>query len=161
MKKRTTGNPYILGLTDRKPLPIVVLVPDPVTLQTVCGIVIFAVLACWNVLERRNYAPKRLVDSVASNRGAVETFMKKIDDRVLAVEAAEEKRRLENVGVHRQFVDLLEQQDDILERIDTKRRRADASLTRLQAKQGNGGEPQVDVNDVDQVRALARSTGRL
>jgi len=123
--------------------------------------VILTALACWNVLAIRRSPPEKLLGSFDKLHREVAELSADVVKRVLAIETNEAARAVSAERLKSEFVELLEQQDDVLERIDTKRRRVDASESRAQRRGGNGQVATEIPVDVDAARTFARSQGMM
>ena len=130
---------------------------------TLAGVIfaVFLALACWNVLSMRRSGPHKLLAAFAAECKSVAKMLDAFERRVVSIEVNEESRRVAAVKLQREFMELIEQQDDVLERIDTKRRRIDASESRRARREEVGQDPQSDVTSLDSVRASARAQGLL
>ena len=132
---------------------------EPLQPFLAAGILSFlGVLAAWNVLERRRYAPKALLKSFEELSAGCEGTLKSFSSTLKAVVDGEENRRLEAVKLRREFLDLIDQEEEVLGRIDTKNRRIQSAEARAQ-KREHGNGPQVVMTD-DDLLASIRSTIR-
>ncbi len=121
----------------------------------------FAILAAWNVLERRRYAPKALEKSVRQRCDKLAGMVIEFEATLGNVVAAEEGRRLENVKLRREFLDLIDQEEDVLGRIDTKNRRIQSAEARARQREGGGNGAEIVELDgaglLEQIRASMRA----
>ena len=130
-------------------------VPDWLNL-TLLGVL--AVGTSWNAVITIRNGPipfeKTVHRKLTEFAEVLDTGLGKINECV----DAEAERAISAQRVKNELVKLIEEQDDLLERVDTKRRRIDASEARARKKL-EPPEPEFDPSDLAACRQLARRHG--
>lgn len=124
---------------------------------------LLAACACWNVLVMRKTGPVTLLKRCDELTEFVGIKLTSFERRVAEMEASDAIRAVSAQKLKSEFIDLLDQQDEVLERTDQKRRRIDAAESRASKREQlvPGGTPAYDPNDVNAVRAMARANGMI
>lgn len=121
------------------------------------------ILAAWNVVERRRYAPKALSNSFEKLSAGCEGTLKRFGTTLQTVVDSEENRRLESIKLKREFLDLIDQEEEVLGRIDTKNRRIQSAEARAEARQTRANGSQMESGQpgslLDEIRADMRARG--
>lgn len=116
----------------------------------------FVLVSCSHVLLWRRSTP----GAIQRTLGRVESRAADVERQLVRLGEAEAERALAFARLQREVAHALEANEDVLERIDTKRRRIDASdARRRQREEQQPQEPQpVDLSDW---RNVARQRGML
>lgn len=124
---------------------------------------LLAALASWNVLVIRRSPPEKLQRDFQELVRETSLTLARFTSKIQEVVDADQARAVAAMKLKAEFIELLDQQEDVLERTDTKRRRIDASESRQLRRQGKAVGPadNFDPNDIDSIRNHARALGVL
>ncbi len=126
-----------------------------------CALVL--ALTGWNVLLIRKSPPEKLQRDFQELVEATSLTLARFTSKIQEVVDADQARAVAAIKLKNEFIELIDQQEDVLERTDTKRRRIDASESRQRRRQHKtvGPTDDFDPTDIDSIRNHARNLGVL